>query len=62
MEMELKMRSELRSAIEEFSKEALKVQPVDDQVHNAAEHIPLKPFLFLCNMVLQVLGLSLSLC
>ncbi|XP_074332607.1 glycolipid transfer protein 2-like isoform X2 [Apium graveolens] len=55
MEMELKMRSELRSAIEEFSKEALKVQPVDDQVQNAAAHIPLKPFLFLCNMVLQVL-------
>ncbi|KAK1361348.1 Glycolipid transfer protein 3 [Heracleum sosnowskyi] len=55
MEMELKMRSELRSAIEEFSKEVLKVQPVDDQVQNAAAHIPLKPFLFLCNMVLQVL-------
>nr|XP_017244762.1 PREDICTED: glycolipid transfer protein 2 isoform X2 [Daucus carota subsp. sativus] len=55
MEMELKMRSELRSAIEEFSKEALIVQPVDDQVHNAAAHIPIKPFLVVCNMVLQVL-------
>lgn len=55
MEMELKMRSELRSVIEEFSKEALKVQTGDDQLHNAAAHIPIKPFLFVCNMVLQVL-------
>lgn len=54
MEIQLEMRSELRSAIEELSMEAFKVQSGGDDHHNSA-HIPVKPFLFVCNLLIQVL-------
>lgn len=48
--------TEIRSAIEELSVVTIKVKPVADldRDHNAPQ-IPIKPFLFLCNLVIQVL-------
>ncbi|XP_059631649.1 glycolipid transfer protein 3-like isoform X2 [Cornus florida] len=46
--------SEIRSAIEELSTVVVKVKPdVDDDDVDA--HIPAKPFLFVCKLVIQVL-------
>ena len=53
--------SEIKSAIEELSM-MVKLKPSDN--HDAAAHIPTKPFLYVCNLFVQVLGrssLSLSL-
>ena len=53
--------SEIKSAIEELSM-MVKLKPSDNQ--DAAAHIPTKPFLYVCNLFVQVLGrssLSLSL-
>lgn len=49
--------SEIRSAIEELSLLSvnLKTEGTADQDHTDA-HIPIKPFLSLCNLVVQVLG------
>ena len=50
--------SEIKSAIEELSM-MVKLKPSDN--HDAAAHIPTKPFLYVCNLFVQVLGRSLSL-
>lgn len=53
--------SEIKSAIEELSM-MVKLKPSDN--HDAADHIPTKPFLYVCNSFILVLGrssLSLSL-
>lgn len=53
--------SEIKSAIEELSM-MVKLKPSENQ--DAAAHIPTKPFLYVCNLFVQVLGrssLSLSL-
>ncbi|KAA8546533.1 hypothetical protein F0562_002728 [Nyssa sinensis] len=50
---EMEKGSEIRSAIEELSMAVIQVKPGGDD-HDAA-HIPTKPFLFVCNLVLQVL-------
>lgn len=56
--------SEIRSAIEGLL-EMVKAKPIDVEVkvevhgdhnHEDAHYIPLKPFLSICNSVLQVLG------
>lgn len=52
-EME-KSSSEIRSAIEELSM-FIKLKPKDN-LDAPRIHIPTKPFLHLCNLVLQVLG------
>lgn len=44
--------SEIKSAIEELSM-LIKLKPGDN--HDTA-HIPTKPFLFVCSLVIQVLG------
>ncbi|XVF39120.1 hypothetical protein PTKIN_Ptkin01aG0010000 [Pterospermum kingtungense] len=49
---EMEKRSELRSAIEELSVWS-KGQPGDDNLEVA--HIPTTPFLYVCNLILQVL-------
>lgn len=36
----------------------LKVNPGGAEQHSTTAYIPLKPFLSLCNLLLQVLGLS----
>ncbi|KAG9146364.1 hypothetical protein Leryth_018413 [Lithospermum erythrorhizon] len=45
--------SEVRSAIEELSVMVIKSEPVDgvDEI----KHVPLKPFLVVCNLVIQIL-------
>ena len=54
--------SEIRSVIEELSM-VVKVKTGDDdhdaavQVHQDSAHIPTRPFLSVCNSILQVLGL-----
>lgn len=58
---EMEKGSEIKSAIEELSM-MVKLKPSDNQ--DAAAHIPTKPFLYVCNLFVQVLGrssLSLSL-
>lgn len=52
-EVEVKGSSEVRSAIEELSLMVIKSEPVDcdEEVSN----IPLKPFLAICNLLIQVL-------
>ena len=50
---EMEKGSEIRSAIEELSM-MVKLKPGDN--HDAAGHIPTKPFLYVCNLVIQVLG------
>ena len=47
--------SEIKSAIEELSM-MVKLKPSDN--HDAAAHIPTKPFLYVCNLFVQVLGRS----
>lgn len=47
--------SEIKSAIEELSM-MVKLKPSDNQ--DAAAHIPTKPFLYVCNLFVQVLGRS----
>uniref|UniRef100_A0A2N9E869 Glycolipid transfer protein domain-containing protein n=1 Tax=Fagus sylvatica TaxID=28930 RepID=A0A2N9E869_FAGSY len=49
---EMEKGSEIRSAIEELSM-MVKLKPGDN--HDAAGHIPTKPFLYVCNLVIQVL-------
>ncbi|XP_059630545.1 glycolipid transfer protein 3 [Cornus florida] len=51
---EMEKGSEIRSAIEELSMVLVKVQPAGVDVDDAT-YIPTKPFLFVCNLVLQVL-------
>lgn len=69
--MEKRSRTEIRSAIEGLS-EMVKAKPVGEvkvEVHGDHDHdhdhdhafIPIKPFLSVCNSVLQVLGWLLSL-
>ncbi|KAJ4700911.1 Glycolipid transfer protein [Melia azedarach] len=50
---EMEKGSEIRSAIEEISM-LIKIKPKDSNPE-AAAHIPTKPFLHVCNLVLQVL-------
>ncbi|KAL7245981.1 hypothetical protein ACSBR2_001169 [Camellia fascicularis] len=52
---EMEKGSELRSAIEELSMVVVKVKPGGDDHNDAVAHIPTKPFLFVCNLVIQVL-------
>lgn len=49
--------TEIRSAIEELAL-MVKLKPGDKK---DAAHIPTKPFLYVCNLIIQVLGWSLSL-
>ncbi|XP_027093150.1 glycolipid transfer protein 3 isoform X1 [Coffea arabica] len=57
---ELEMGSEIRSAIDELSMVVLKVKPAGGpEQHSTCAYIPTKPFLSVCNLLLQVLGLSL---
>ncbi|KAK7838587.1 glycolipid transfer protein 3 isoform X1 [Quercus suber] len=49
---EMEKGSEIKSAIEELSMMA-KLKPSDN--HDAAAHIPTKPFLYVCNLFVQVL-------
>lgn len=51
---EMEKESEMRSATAELSVLA-KFKPVD----HAATDIPIKPFLSICNLILQFLGISL---
>ncbi|KAA8538311.1 hypothetical protein F0562_027866 [Nyssa sinensis] len=51
---EMEKGSEIKSAIEELSMVVVKVNPGGGD-HADAAHIPTKPFLFVCNLVLQVL-------
>lgn len=64
--MEKGSESEIRSAIEELSMAVAKAnKPADatgDHVlDDDAAHVPTKPFLFVCSLLLQVLGLFFSL-
>ncbi|KAF5955110.1 hypothetical protein HYC85_007966 [Camellia sinensis] len=52
---EMEKGSELRSAIEELSMVVVKVKPGGDDHNDAVAHIPTQPFLFVCNLVIQVL-------
>ncbi|XP_027149590.1 glycolipid transfer protein 3-like isoform X1 [Coffea eugenioides] len=53
---ELEMGSEIRSAIDELSMVVLKVKPAGGpEQHNTCAYIPTKPFLSVCNLLLQVL-------
>ena len=52
---EMEKGSEIKSAIEELSM-MVKLKPSDNQ--DAAAHIPTKPFLYVCNLFVQVLGRS----
>ena len=52
---EMEKGSEIKSAIEELSM-MVKLKPGDN--HDAAAHIPTKPFLYVCNLFVQVLGRS----
>lgn len=52
---EMEKGSEIRSAIEELTLMVKVIKPGDN--HDAS-HIPTKPFLYVCNLVIQVLGWS----
>ncbi|CDP18284.1 unnamed protein product [Coffea canephora] len=53
---ELEMGSEIRSAIDELSMVVLKVKPAGGpEQHSTCAYIPTKPFLSVCNLLLQVL-------
>ncbi|KAL3504373.1 hypothetical protein ACH5RR_034214 [Cinchona calisaya] len=55
---ESEMGSELRSAIDELSMVIIKVNPADadnQQQNTTTAYIPIKPFLSVCNLLLQVL-------
>jgi hypothetical protein len=54
-------RSEINSAIEELSVLVI-VKPAGVNHEAAVAHIPTKPFLSLCYMILQFLGLLLLTC
>ncbi|KAJ4831833.1 hypothetical protein Tsubulata_010210 [Turnera subulata] len=53
---EVEKQSEIKSAIEELSMlTKLKPSTSGDDDHGATAHIPTRPFLYICNLVIQVL-------
>uniref|UniRef100_A0A6N2MZD7 Glycolipid transfer protein domain-containing protein n=1 Tax=Salix viminalis TaxID=40686 RepID=A0A6N2MZD7_SALVM len=51
---EIEKGSEIKSAIEELSV-LIKLKPADDNHDRTTVHIPTRPFIYVCNLVIQVL-------
>ena len=52
---EIEKGSEIKSATEELSM-LIKLKPTVDNHDGTTVHIPTRPFIYVCNLVIQVLG------